>query len=102
MQYKDSHGVTIVDGDILKYEEMSTKSIEEAIMVRDQLHTRTHVAYPKWTKQFESCLIPIQYAGDQQKLDKDVIQIKSLKIIGNVTTNPDRLEPAYATALWGE
>jgi len=102
MIYKDSHGVTIKEGDILKYEELSTKAIDEVVSVKGELYTRTHVTFPRWTKQFESVVIPIQCSGELWKLDNTTIQLKSFKIIGDITTHPDRLEPAYAEALWGE
>ena len=102
MTYKDSHGVSIKEGDILKYEEGCTKSIDEVVLAKGQLYTCTHVGYPKWSKRLDSVLIPIHCIGEQHKLDDDVIQLKSFKITGNIVANPERLEPKYAEELWQE
>jgi hypothetical protein len=100
MIYKDSHGVTIKEGDILKYEEQYNRSIEEAVLVTGELHTRTHVGYPKWTKKVNSVVIPIQFMGENQKLDNETIKIISFKIIGDIANHPERLESNYAETLW--
>ena len=107
IEYTDKNGVVVKLGDVLKYNQQDEcrygKSIDEVILVDDELCGVQRIAFPFWTEtgNVDANALPLRaYCLTVDSVPLTGIMIDA-EVIGNIADNPGMISIEHAEQIFG-